>query len=211
MWRRSRVDRPWARLRRNHSSLPNRLAGNGLCRSRGRRCLCSCCRGRSSRRLLRRGWRGWSGRRMYGWSYDNCGRCRRFFNRRRRHHGRRCRLDYGRCDHNTSFRCRCSRFRANGSGLLRHWRRRRSGCFHRYYRGRGLGGNSRRPGWRSGRLVLFLLFLLEQPHYVAGLGDLGKVDLRLDLGCGCSLSRGRTGLGGKMLAYLFRFVLLNGA
>jgi hypothetical protein len=211
--RRSRVDRPWAGLRRDHSSLSNRLPGNGFYRSRGRWCLGSCCgSGRSSRRLRRNSLRRCCSRgRMCRRSHNNRGRRSRLLRRRWSHHGRRNGLGCRRRDNNAAFCRRCSWFRGN---LSRPLRRRRRGLRYRLRRrsgGRRLGGSNRRPGRRRGRLVLLLLFLLEQSQHVAGLGDLGKINLRLDLWRGCPFPRGRTALGGKVLAHPLRFVLLNGA
>jgi len=212
LWRWGRVDRPWAGLRRDHSSLSNRLAGNGFYRSRGRWCLGSCCgSGRSSRRLRSRGRRCCSRGRMCRRSHHNRGRRSRLLHRRRRYHGRRNGLGCRRRDNNAAFCRRCSWFHGN---LSRPLRRRRRGWRCRLWRrnrGRRLGGSKRRSGRRRGRLVLLLLFLLEQSQHVAGLGDLGKINLRLDLWRGCPFPRGRTALGGKVLAHPLRFVLLNGA
>jgi hypothetical protein len=182
-------------LRRDHSSLlHNRLARYGLGRRRrGRGRLLAClCRWRRCGRLLRCRWwwcnyHGW---RMRGRGDHHRGRSGRLFNGWRRNYCRRRRLDHGRCDHNTSFRCRSSRFgRYNGWFLscLRLWGR--SGWFHgNRWRGRCCGGN-RRPGRRCGRMLLLLFSLPQQPCYVARLGDLGEVDLRFDLCRGCSLPR----------------------
>jgi hypothetical protein len=209
--RRRCVYRPRTSLRRDHSSLlHNRLARYGL----GRRRWCSLrarrSGGRSSRGLRLCGWRRCCCcRRIYGRRDHNCGRSGRLFNWRRRNHGRRRRLDHGRCDHNTSFRCRCSRFGGYNGWLFRCWRR----CRSRRFYGRGwssrLGNNGRRPGWRRGWLMLLLLFLPEQSHHVAGLGDLRKVDLRFYFRGGRPLPRRRAGLGGNVLSYTFRFILLN--
>jgi hypothetical protein len=162
-------------LWRDHSSLlHNRLPRHGF---RLRRCLCSlrtCCSCWWNNRGLRL--RGWWRRcccwRIYGRRDHNCGWGGRLFNWRRRNHGRRHRLDHGRCDHNTSFRCRCSRFGGYNGWFLRGWSCRRRGRFHWRGRSNRLGDNGRRPGWRCGWLMLLLLFLLEQSHYVAGLRDL---------------------------------------
>jgi len=60
-------------------------------------------------------------------------------------------------------------------------------------------------------MLLFLFALPQQLHYVARLGDLGKVDLRLHLARRCLLLLSGAGLGRKVLAYFFGFVLLDGA
>ena len=209
-WRWRRINRPGTCLRSDHSPLRhNRLAWHGL-RRRSRCSLRACgCHGWREWSFWRRRRGGWRRnnccRRMYRRRDHNCGRCGRFFNWRRRNHDRRRRLDHGRCNHNTSFRCRCSRFGDDYGWLLarrRHcWRRRSS----------RLSGYGRRSDWRCGWLVLLLLFLLEQPHYVARLGDLRKVNLRLDLRGGRPLPRRRAGFGGKVLSHPYRFILFNGA
>jgi hypothetical protein len=59
------------------------------------------------------------------------------------------------------------------------------------------------------RLLLLLLTFLQQAQHVTGLGDLGEIDLGLDLGRTCRLlSLGRRGLGQKVLANLFGFIVL---
>jgi hypothetical protein len=60
-------------------------------------------------------------------------------------------------------------------------------------------------------LMLLLLFLPQQPHYIAGFGNPGEIDLGPDIGLARPLARRRRGLGGKMFANLFRFIVLNGA
>ena len=192
--RRRRVNRSRAGLRRNHSSLlHNRLARHGLGgrrRSRSRLLTCFCRWGRC-KRLLRRSWRrcNYHGWRMRGRSNHNCGRSGGLFNCGRRNHCRRRRLHHRRCDHNTSFRCRSSRFGRYNCWFLRCWRLdNRSGRFHGdRWRGRRCGNG--RPGRRCGRMLLLLLSLSEQPCYIARLGDLGEVDLGFDLRRGCSLPR----------------------
>jgi hypothetical protein len=193
--RRRGVNGTRACLRRDHSSLlHNRLARCGLGRwRRGRDRLLAClCRWSRRRRFLRcRWWRcNYHGWRMSGRSDHHRRRSGRLFNSWRRHHCRRRRLDHGRCDHNTSFRCRSSRFRRYNSWFLSYWRlRSRSGWLHgNRWRCRRCG-NYRRPDWRCGRMLLLLLSLPEQPCYVARLGDLGEVNLRFDLCRGCSLPR----------------------
>jgi len=57
----------------------------------------------------------------------------------------------------------------------------------------------------------FLLPLFQQLHDIARLGDLGEIDLRLDLRLRGSFPGGRAGLGGKMLPDSFRFVNFNRA
>jgi hypothetical protein len=63
---------------------------------------------------------------------------------------------------------------------------------------------------RWGRLLLLLSFP-EQLHHVARLGNLGEIDLRLDLRRGGLLPRGRAGFGRQVFSYSFGFVLFNGA
>jgi hypothetical protein len=187
-------------------------------RRRGRRGArySSCSRRRRDRRLG-----------LYRWRYDHSRRmCRRhnhyrgrsrmlfrcvFFCWRRRNYGgrRRCRFYLRRCDHNTSFCCRSSRLGCNHDRFF--YCRRRS-------RDMGLGngggwvschgGRSRfhRRGW-----LLLLLSLPEQLHHVAGLGNLGEIDLRLDLRRGSLLPGGRAGFSRQMFSYPFGLVLFNGA
>jgi hypothetical protein len=201
-------------LRRDHSPLlHNRLPRHGLARRRSRRSRRTRRGGGWSSRCfwLRRWWRSCCCWRMYGRRDHNRGRTSRLFDRRRRYHSRRHRLDQGRCDHSTSFRCWCSRFRRNNGWFLRRWRRCRRRRFYGRYRCSRFGGNGRRPGRRRGWMLLFLLSLSEQFHYIARLGDLGKVDLRFYFRSGRPLPRRGARLGGKVLAYTFRFILLNRA
>ena len=158
------------------------------------------------------GWR----RNNYCWrlrrrSDHHCGRSGRLFNWRRRNYCRRRRLYRRRCNHSTSFRCRSSRFGYYSGGLIGRRRRRCRRRFHRSRRSSGRSGNDRRFGRRRGRMLFLLLSFSEQPCYVARLGDLGEVDLRLDLCRGRSFPRGRAGFGRKMLSYQYRFILLNRA
>jgi hypothetical protein len=60
-------------------------------------------------------------------------------------------------------------------------------------------------------LLLLLLSFLQELEHIARLGDSGQVDLGPDVRLACPLSLGRRGLGGKVLANLFRLVVLNGA
>jgi hypothetical protein len=57
--------------------------------------------------------------------------------------------------------------------------------------------------------LLLLLALLEQLHNVARLGNLGEINLRLNLAGGRSLSAGRAGFCCKVLSHPFSFVLLK--
>jgi hypothetical protein len=57
----------------------------------------------------------------------------------------------------------------------------------------------------------FLLPLFQQLHHVARLGNLGEINLWLDLRRRTSLPGGRARLRGKVLSDLFRFIGLNGA
>jgi hypothetical protein len=59
-------------------------------------------------------------------------------------------------------------------------------------------------------LLLFLPFF-QQLEYVARLGNPGQVDLGLDVRLARSFSLDRRGLGRKMLANLFRLIVLDGA
>jgi len=184
--RRRGVNRTRSCLRRDHSSLlHNRLARYGLGRRRRWRSrLLSClCRWSRCWRFLRCRWRrgNYHGWRMCGRSHHHCGRSGRFFNWGRRNHCRHRRLRHWRCDHNTSFRCRSSRFRRYNWRFFGCWRlRSRSGWFHRR-RWRGRRRGNRRPDRRCGRMLLLLLSFPEQPCYIARLGDLGEVDLGFDL------------------------------
>ena len=185
----SRVNRPWAGLWRNHSALrDNRLARcwfgrrsrsgwrTGRClwwRSRSfrlswrrRYCCCWRMRGRSNNHRRRRSW---------------------FFRRRWRRNYRRG-LPRRRRDYSALFRLRRSRFRCNNRrGLLcgRSWKRGRRCRFYRSrYCGlcRSCGCRSRRPRRSCGKLLLLLSFS-QLPGYIAGLGNLGEIDLRLYI-CG---------------------------
>jgi hypothetical protein len=57
----------------------------------------------------------------------------------------------------------------------------------------------------------FLLPLFQQPCHIARLGNLGEINLRLDLRRRSSLPGGRARLGGKVLSDFFRFIRLNRA
>ncbi len=215
--RRRCIYRTRARLRRNHSSLlHNRLARYWLCR-RGRsgsRLLACFCRWWRCRRFLHccRWWRNHYCWRMCRRRNHYCGWSGGLFNWRRRNHCRRRRLDHRRCNHSTSFRCRSSRFCNHNGRLFCRWRScRRRRSFHWCRRSSGRSGNNRRFGRRSGRMMLLLLSLSEQPCYVARFGNLREVDLRFDLCRGRSLPRRRAGSGRKMLSYPYRFIFLDRA
>jgi hypothetical protein len=60
-------------------------------------------------------------------------------------------------------------------------------------------------------MFLLPLPLFEQLFHVARLGNLGEINLRLDLRRRSSLPGGRARLGGKVLSDFFRFIRLNGA
>jgi hypothetical protein len=77
--------------------------------------------------------------------------------------------------------------------------------------GSGQSRNGRCRFWRRGRVLLLLLPLLEQLHHVAGLGNLGEINLRLDLGRGSLLPGSRARFGRQMLSYFFGFILFNRA
>ena len=143
--RRRCVHRPRSCLRGDHSPLrDNRLPRRWL-RWRSR----SWWRAHSCRRLRRRCCRSfWLRRRryddccsrcwrMYRGGNDYCWRCSRLLCLRRRcnYNGRR--PDNRRCDHNTLFCCRCSRFRGNDHGRFFCCRSRRRGlhlrsCWRHY-------------------------------------------------------------------------------
>jgi hypothetical protein len=177
------------------------------------------CHGRRSRSFWLWWWRNNHCRRICRWRMgrrrnNHRGRSCWLFNlrRRRNYHSRRsrCWLCYRGCNHNTSFRWRSSRFgRHNHSNwLFRRWRRRRSWrCYRRRGRNR-FGHNSRRFRCRR-RLLCFLLPLPQQLHYIARLGNLREVNFWFDFRSGRPIARRRTGLGGKIFPYPFRFILLN--
>ena len=202
-------------MRRNHSSLRhNGLAGRWLWR-RSRSRLHIRCRSRSFRlRLWRHNCRRWRLRRRR--NHDRWRRCRFFRGRRRRNHRRR-RSRFGRWrrDYSSLFCCRRCGLGNNNRRLNYRWRCRCSRCLRfssrrRYCR---LANRWRRccsrPHRRCRRLVLLLLSFPEQPRYVAGLGDLGEIDLRLDVRRRRPLSYSRAGFGRKVLAHPFRFILLK--
>jgi hypothetical protein len=164
------VHRTRAGLRHDHA---RRWSANGRC---GPRRSC-CCRRRSSGRRLRSGGSG-----NCGWRSDRW--CRRL--------GRR--GNWSGC-RGTGRRGRWRRRRSNhgGSGPWlwndQPWCRRRFGCWlwrrRRFRNGRSGLGLDGRCGWRSGlrrgRRSGGLLLLRNQLHYVAGLGNMGEIDLGLDL------------------------------
>jgi len=70
---------------------------------------------------------------------------------------------------------------------------------------------SRRRGFcRRGRMLLLLAFL-QQLQNIAGLGNLGEIDLGLGLGMARLLLGRRAGLGRKILSDLCRLIVLKGA
>jgi hypothetical protein len=212
--RRRRIYGARTGLRGNHPSrLHNRLARHGLGRRRsGSSLRACCCHWRRSGRLRLRGWRRNNYcRRMCGRGDHNCGRSGRLFNWRRRNHCRRHWLNHRRCNHNTSFRCRSSRFGYRSGWLFCRGRRRCWRRFHGSRRSSGWGASGGRFDRRCRRMLLLLLSLSEQPCYVARLGNLGEVNLRFHLCSGRSFPRRRTGPGRKMLSYPYRFILLNRA
>lgn len=86
---------------------------------------------------------------------------------------------------------------SRGHSGLGHGRLRRRGC-------------DRLPRWNRGRRRLFC----DGFEYVSGLGDLGKVDLGLDLarrGAALFGVSGGLSLDAEVAAHLFRFVRLDGA
>lgn len=221
----SRVNRPRACLRRDHAPLRN----NGLA---GRRLRRSCCGSGRSRRLCSHGrcrfiCRSGSGRgfrrrcnncrgrlrlRRRRCDHD-CGRCRRFFNfflcwrsrrwrdnwrrlARRRHNYRTLNSWRGSFGRNF-FRCRRLRCNSRRGLRLRRSRRRR---FHH-------GCRPRRRRW----MLEFLLPLFQQSRNIARLGNLGEIDLRLDLWRRSSLPGGSPGFRDKVSPDLFRFIGLDRA
>lgn len=60
-------------------------------------------------------------------------------------------------------------------------------------------------------MLLFLLALAQQLHDVAWFGDLGEIDLGLDLRLRAFFPGGRARAGRKMFADLFCFVSFYGA
>lgn len=217
LWRRSRVNRPRAGLRRNHSALRNnRLARCGLGRS--------CRSWRTGSSLWRRSGSFWLCRRRYdGRCRWMCRRCnnhrgrRSWFFRRGwwRNHGRG--LPRRRRNH-SPFRLRCRRFGRNNCRrrLLRCWGQ-RSGRRCRFLRNRrcrlrrDCGCRGRRTRWWRRRLLLLLLSFPEQLGNIARLGDLGEINLRLHFRGSRSLSGTRAGFRRKVLPHPFRFILLKRA
>ncbi len=218
--RRSCIHGPWTGLRCNHSPLRNnRLSWRRLrrrrwrCLSAGRRSL-RCCR-----RFLRRSRRSDSGcRRMRRRrNHNRRRRCRFFCGRWRRDH--RCRRGFlrWRSDDRNLLHCRrCRLGRRYHGRLLRNRRLRSSRSLRLYHRRRRRGrlGRSRRRrrccrSRKGRRMLLLLLLFAQQPRYIARLGDLREIDLRLDFLRRRSLSCNRAGLGRKMLAHPFSFILLN--
>jgi hypothetical protein len=132
------------------------------------------------------------------------------------------------CLNNGLFRCRWSYHhrlfnwrdngrrrnrRLNDPGLflnrrLSNWSRSRRLRFRRGNRWRR-GHCSRRTRGR-GRMMLLLLFLFEQPHYVTRFGDLGEVNLGFDLGRSAPLpGTCGAGFGSKMSPDLLSCIFLN--
>jgi hypothetical protein len=221
-WRRRRINRARASLRRDHAALRNqRLLRNRLgrrsCRSgwlstrrSSGRLRCRCCRRRRSLgqrlhcwRLLWLSWR---------WSYHHgrrrgrflcCGGWRRRRNNRRRLARRR--------NHNRSLRhgwLYNRFFRDRRLCRNRSWRRllrfRRSCCRRRF--GRRRCGSGRRD-----RMLHLLLPFFQQPQHVSRLLRLGEVDLRLDIRRSGLVPGSRAGFGREILPDLHRFIFFNGA
>jgi hypothetical protein len=59
--------------------------------------------------------------------------------------------------------------------------------------------------------LLLLLAFFQQAEHVTGLGNPGEIDLGLDLGRARPLFLSRGGLGRKVFADLFGFIVLYGA
>lgn len=59
-------------------------------------------------------------------------------------------------------------------------------------------------------MLLLLLAFPEQPRHIAGLGDLGKINLRANLGSGLLPGGGRSIFRRKMPPDLFSFIRLDG-
>lgn len=197
------IHRPGPRLRGDHASLRHRRRS----RFRRRRRWRHCSRSYRSRRCRRR-----CGCFGHGSDY------RRSRRRRHYHNRRRCRLLGSRS------RRRRNHHRWCGFGRRRryHYRRRRLGrSDDRLLCRRGRNGWLGYHGWRwrtrdrryrfwwSGRMrLLLLLALFQQAHNVAGLGDPGEIDLRLDLRrTSRSFSLSGRGLRRKVLANLFGFIV----
>ncbi len=222
--RRSQVDRPGASLRHDHaphrSARPGRRSGR---RSRlGRMCL-----GR------RRNFCDWSNHRLWGCSRS----CRPYrwrwrhhdFGRRRRHgrgflhrHGRRRSLRRRRRGRRNNWRCKYrtmhrrrgrqnrgsrgfgrDRRRGRRCGDSRTWRH---GCRRARRRFRRMYCRPRGNRLRS---------LLDRLQHITRLGDVGEVELRLDL-LGARppgtrvLRRHSLAMSGKVLPHLLRFVRFDG-
>ena len=219
--RRSQVDRSGAGLRHDHaphrSASPRRRSGR---RSRlGRMCL-----GRRRNFCERRSHRLWGCSRncrpyRWWWRNYNFGRRRRHWRGFLRRHGRRRSLRRGRrnnwrCNYRTDH-WRRGRSNRGGSRLSRHWRRGRR-CWGNRTRRHGSRRARRRfrrmccrP--RGGRVRL----LVDRLQHVAGLGNVGEVELRLDvLGARPSgarvLCRRCFAMSGKVLPHLLRFVRFDG-
>jgi hypothetical protein len=58
---------------------------------------------------------------------------------------------------------------------------------------------------------MLLLTLTEQFHHITGLGNLGEIDLRLDVRLRRFFSGGRARPGREILPYLLRFIFFNRA
>ncbi len=211
--RRSQVDRPGAGLRHDHaphrSARPGRRSGR---RSRlGRMCLC-----RRRNFCERRSHRLWGCSRScrpdrWWWRHHNFGRRRRHGRGFLRRHGRRRSLrrrrrggrNNWRCNHRTRHRRRGWKIRGS-RGLGRERRRGRSSGCSRMCR----HGNRRSRGGR-------VCSLLDRLQHVAGLGNVGEVELRLDL-LGARppgtrvLRRHSLAMSGKVLPHLLRFVRFDG-
>ena len=222
--RRSQVDRPGAGLRHDHaphrSARPGRRSGR---RSRlGRMCL-----GRRRSFCKRRSHRLWGCSRScrpyrWWWRHHNFGRRRRHWRgflrrldrrrslRRRRRGGR----NNWRCNHRTMHRRRGWKNRGS-RGLGRNRRRRRRCRGNRTWR---------HSCSRARRCFLRMCCrtrgcrvrsLLDRLQHVTGLGNVGEIELRLDL-LGARPARTRLlrrrsfPVSGKVLPHLLRFVRFDG-
>jgi len=216
--RRSQVDRPGASLRHDHA--PQRSARPG--RRSGRHRLGRMCLGWRRSFCERRSHSLWGYSRncrsyRWRWRHHNFGQRRRhglgFLHRHGRRRSLRRRRRGGRSNrgsnHRTTHRRRGRKHRGS-RGLGRNRRRgRRCGSRRTWHHGsrRARRCFRRMCRTRCGRVR----HLLDRLQHVAGLGNVGEVELRLDLigarPAGTRLPRRRSfPMSGKVLSHLLRFI-----